>query len=457
MNQRKALIGVSFLLSIIILCGCEKNQALEEPVTPKGGENSQNSYVLRSYTVTPEAVTKQAMALISILDDNSLRSAERTIESVTPISGQGLRSGDENETATPIAYLVNFSNDSGYAVLSADSRLEPVWMISKQGNLSIEEEPNNPTALMLMKQVELAYNVNRYEFIDHLEPGGGFTPVYPPVYPPRRSTHIEYGAWEHIPGEKYEALIPVVWGQSEEPYNLYIPKNLSKHAGCVTAAVAQIMAFHSYPRYYNWSEMLKHHPLSAPNRDYPNAYRQIGQLYKDLGISLKVKYAPDGSSAYDKDVPKTFEHFGYTRKGTLSDFSFSSVQNELKRENGKGYPVYMSASDKMKVKYKYFLWWHWKDISFESGHAFVIDGISKARRLVREIEDQTGKEISRHYETIDLLHANLGWNNSRYNGYYNKSVFNTNKGPVLKSMSNSVVGTDYVYRYNFKTITGIRP
>ena len=57
MNQRKALIGVSFLLSIIILCGCEKNQALEEPVTPKGGENSQNSYVLRSYTVTPEAVT----------------------------------------------------------------------------------------------------------------------------------------------------------------------------------------------------------------------------------------------------------------------------------------------------------------------------------------------------------------------------------------------------------------
>lgn len=95
MNQRKALIGVSFLLSIIILCGCEKNQALEEPVTPKGGENSQNSYVLRSYTVTPEAVTKQAMDLISILDDNSLRSAERTIESVTPISGQGLRSGDE--------------------------------------------------------------------------------------------------------------------------------------------------------------------------------------------------------------------------------------------------------------------------------------------------------------------------------------------------------------------------
>lgn len=37
------------------------------------------------------------------------------------------------------------------------------------------------------------------------------------------------------------------------------------------------------------------------------------------------------------------------------------------------------------------------------------------------------------------------------------SVFNTNKDPILRSMSNSVVGTDDVYRYNFKTITEIRP
>lgn len=445
-QKLKLLMGGMILFLGIFFSSCKTENGVRESFV------GESSYSLKNYIVTEEAVAKQAQELIALLDGGALRSVKRSVVSITPIGEQIFRSTQGETTHVPKAYVVNFANDLGYAVLSADARLEPVWVLSEKGNLDTKKSLDNPTALMMMKQVELAYNMNRYQLIDRIE---GWSPDRPiePVEP----TRIEYGPWTHIPETKFEALVPVVWGQSEKPYNLYIPKNLSSHAGCVPTAVAQIMAFHRYPRFYSWNEMIKHHPLSNPTEDYLPAYDQIGRLYRDLGKSLRVQYAPDGSGAYSEDVPKTFLEFGYANGGVLSNFSFNTVQKELSKANGKGYPLYISASDTMEVKYQHFLWWDWKEVSYNGGHAFVIDGVSKVQRLVREINVSTGEEVSRRYETLDLLHANLGWNTASHNGYYNKNVFDTNNGPLLQSMTNSIVGKSKVYRYNFKVITGIRP
>ena len=67
--------------------------------------------------------------------------------------------------------------------------------------------------------------------------------------------------------------------------------------------------------------------------------------------------------------------------------------------------------------------------------------------------------MSQQYEYTTFLHANLGWNRPYLNGYYHTDIFDTRNeyGPILKAMSEASQGTDYVFRYNFKIITGIRP
>lgn len=204
--------------------------------------------------------------------------------------------------------------------------------------------------------------------------------------------------------------------------------------------------------------MLQHRPLADPYRDYKPAFDEIARLYRDLGKSLKVEYGEEESTAYHKDVPNTFYTFGYTHCNMPKDYTIEQVKKELQRS--KGYPIYMSATDKITVYYKYSLWRGWqKHVEYQTGHAFVIDGITRAKRLVRTINTITGEEMSRKYEYTTLLHANLGWDRPDLNGYYHTYIFDTRNeyGPILKAMSEASQGTDYVYRYNFEIITGIRP
>ena len=462
MNAKKLLFVSVSLLTCILLWGCRGDRMLDEPrllPEPEEASPSPLCYSVKDHVLTEDAIRLQATNLLSLLKDAPLRGGRRAVESITPIYGYDhkLRGGREEEAPAPLLYVVNFTNNAGYTVLSADARLDPVWLLAPEGHLDIDQAPDNPTFLMLMQQLELAYNLKRYKMIEAKKiPTGEEEEAIKGATP---SPYYEYGPWKHIPEEKYESLIPVVWGQTDDPYSRFINPKISKHAGCVTAAVAQIMAFHRYPCSYNWPEMLKHRPLSNPGFDYDNedARNEIGRLYRQLGISLKVRYKPEGSPAHSEDVPNTFRAFGYTNGGCLRGFSLPAIQNDLRRAPGKGYPVYISACDSMFVRYKHFLWWKWKKVSYGSGHAFVIDGVSKARREVRKFDGSTHKELARYYETVDLLHANLGWNDAYHNGYYNKDIFDTNNAPLLRSMSKSVYGEKDVYRYNFKIITGIRP
>lgn len=416
-------------------------------------------YTLQGYTIPRRAIEQEALSLMEVLDLSSLRGVERRVAEVVPLRDETSLRATDSANITPLVYVVNFADNKGYAVLSADARLNSVWAISPIGNLQVDKEPDNPTVKMLLEQVEIAYNVNRFavtngmnEYIDHLETGDGN-----PIRLEKDLFRVEYGPWERCPSDTYEAFIPVVWGQTNKPYNIYT-RHLSDHAGCVTVAVAQIMAFHRHPSSYNWSLMLQHRSLAHPYTDYEPAFLEIARLYRDLGKSLKVEYGKEGSFAYYKNIPNTFLSFGYTHCNNPDKFSVAKIKQELQR--GRGYPVHMSATDKKEVYYKYSFWKGWKrHVKYMDGHAFAIDGITRAKRLVQMVNKYTGNVEHQYFEYTDLLHANLGWNWPGYNGYYHADVFDTREGygPILKAMSKASYGTEGIYCYNFEIITGIRP
>lgn len=457
-------MGICLIGLLVFMVSC-RNQSPEPSSESSTGLllSQKGLYTLLDHTIPQKAIEQEALSLMEVLTPSSLRGAERHIAEVVPLrDGTSLRATDSVDTS-PLAYVINFADNKGYAVLSSDNRLNPVWAASPIGNLQVDKEPDNPTVRMLLEQVEVAYNLNRYtlesgnsKHIDHREVIGDTGDRIPPT-PNLILTYTKYGPWENCFSDTHEAFIPVVWGQTDEPYNTYT-KSLSDHAGCVTAAVAQIMAFHRHPSYYNWSLMLQHRPLANPYAEYGPAFSEIAKLYRDLSQSLKVEYRKEGGFVLYKNIPNTFLSFGYTHCNNPDKFSVAKIKQELQR--GRGYPVHMSATDKQKVYYKYSFWKGWKrHIKYIDGHAFVIDGITRAKRLVQKLNKYTNKVEYQYFEYTDLLHANLGWDRPDLNGYYHPDVFDTRDGygPILDAMSKASHGTEWVYFYNFEIITGIRP
>lgn len=405
-------------------------------------------------------VTKDAEILMNCLIPSSLRGKSRRVKSVLKVGESGLRSlGDTNDL--PLAYVVNFADNNGYVILSAKQGISSVWAISKFGNLDISKEDIESPQRMILDQMELAYNISCYEtrkYNSHYP-----TPVNDSTFAestPKINLDIEYeyGEWEIVPNSRYECLIPVVWGQSGDPYvKMTKPYNDSNHAGCVTAAVAQIMAYYRYPPRYDWNIMLKHKPIGNPKKSDSSAFYEIGRFYRDLGKDLKVQYGKESSLAYDSDVPNAFSNFGYEYSGILTSYSYNTIKSQIKGMGWGGKPLYIGGCAIRMEKIKRFLWWRWKKYVYDGCHAFVLDGVCQMKRLVKKVNKKTNKEINSYYEYLDLVHTNLGWNNEEYNGYYNNAVFDTNKLPILKEMSDKQYGNEGCYVYEFILIKDIRP
>lgn len=102
-----------------------------------------------SFKISKEKALKNLIEIVEILDEEvTVRSGESktslksklqniTINDVMSISHVGLRSANTNQE---MLYLINFDDESGYAVLSADARIpDEVLAITEQGSLSNED------------------------------------------------------------------------------------------------------------------------------------------------------------------------------------------------------------------------------------------------------------------------------------------------------------------------------
>lgn len=213
-------------------------------------------------------------------------------------------------------------------------------------------------------------------------------------------------------------LIKTKWGQ-EEPYNndcAFIGSNGTKYqfvTGCVATAMAQIMNYHQFPTrgkgnqsydqklldngdtitfhysvdfnnsIYDWDYMKsEYNSTNIPDR----STKAVSLLMKDCGISVKMHYNGNASSASNSDVPEALKDFFfydestniYHRSNILYDKDNYSREQWLKMiytELDEGRPILYGGSKEKKLN--------------SSGHAFVIDGY----------DGSSGK-----------VHINWGWN-----------------------------------------------
>ncbi len=505
-NTVKVVIGLSLLVFSIGLVSCSDNAesaviniapvvARDTTVTIDSLTPEEVNLLYKMRTVdnriSREELVKLTESVIGILDEETgLKSGTgRRVGSMTPLVSENskvvaLKSGvdSEIEISDTLAYVVNFEDDLGFAILAADTRTDqPILGFFDSG--SLKDTIDNPGLAIALEGLEnyILHSIAETEMQKDsllngiLEKTGNEEQKKSSV--PVISfeiTSINYRIVNHI-----GPLLPVEWGQSA-PYNNNVggtcnnkTGNNKYWAGCVAASTAQIMAYWKYPakienHSFNWTEMNQYRSFSNPNsylgttsfniNQAPAAVKnQIGSLFQVIGKGVKMNYGCEGSSAYTEDAVDFLKKQGY-KSGGLQDFDKNIVVASLLKKRpllAEGFS-FMNTNTKTIKKEKKFLGITYlttyttkTDTTYSSGHSWVMDGL--LRREMKTTIKSDGK-ITETTNILDYVHNNWGWKGSR-NGFFSIGTFNSNRAPNF--MSNTKAGEEHHFQYQVKVVPNI--
>ena len=304
--------------------------------------------------------------------------------------------------------------DEGFVLVSADDFYRPIIGYSDEGTFDANINPN------------LAYKLNQMvESREH-----HFTGEATPDVASEWQMVMQDGRMiSKNGGRAVPYLVSTKWNQ-DAPYNYFAPAATGgpggrAYAGCVAAAMSQVMKYWNHPLQgtgshsyywhgqslsadfgattYDWDNM----PVSITNSSPEVEKVAIGTLMYHCGVAVDMDFAADGSGAQSSTVPGAIaQYFGYTNQAVLrnrSSFTYDNWSSMLKESLDKGWPFYYSGC------------------SNDGCHAFVCDG----------------------YDDANLFHWNWGWGGSGdgwfdfdemdYAVSYDAAVFNYVPAPVYNS------------------------
>ncbi|MGM0545697.1 MAG: C10 family peptidase [Bacteroidota bacterium] len=318
-----------------------------------------------------------------------------------------------NAVGDTVAYLINYE-EKGFAVIPADQRIQPILAFSEHNKMPRSFDVAVPGGLEgWFEDVTQAIDSLRLHTTkgkDHNNKHPGWmsltsesTKTKEPVDPPG-------GGCEDDIIEK-GPLLQTKWGQDEgynnklDDYNCSDPVNGKPVTGCVATAIAQVVRYHEYPSYVDYS-IMPDDGITA--NEQPPGTNEVATLMHDAGNHGFMDWDCNGSTAYTSDVPNAFENFfGYSSSVDVQDYDWNDVMSEIDASR----PVILRGDDGGNV-----------------GHAWVADGY-------REVYDcSSGSGYL-------FFHMNWGWEGD-YNGLY--------------SFDDFTPGSDN-YDQNNKQVVGIKP
>ncbi len=421
--------------------------SLEEVLVPINANREERGLKKLSITNRTECIVVNAKCLMT----------SQQMRRVQGIQQEGLL-----DTAL---YVVNFPNETGYAILSADNRIvDDVLVVTDNGSLSLEELTQIETSNVIRDSIGF------WDIEDQDYYVGGATTSFPntlvkdfynlkvadKVLPidPYINAYFEYEDWEDL--YVIGPLVPVKWHQNP-PFNKYAPRcpygNHNKPAGCVAIALAQILAANQTITELNgvtidWKSM------NAGLVPAGNDCTKIAHWVDYIADKCNMKYGGNcsiGESDYGATTSRRAKIFLRNRPEynhlkmiknieTLEDETVELILNMLKAEKPK--PVYIAALDPAD----------------EIGHAWVIDGYIEQRRYETARNKTTHEIISQGYKYRSMVHCNFGWG-GRCDGYYTAGVFylGVGRGPLdrtpVDSLSTSRLSDSTKYTKEFRAIT----
>lgn len=274
----------------------------------------------------------------------------RTVRMVDNVEllNNSTRSCDESELSA-LFYIVNYSGNAGFAVLSSDNRLNPIFAHSDEGSLHLADTIENKGLSWYLNDCLSSQTLSN--IYDNTFPLDTI-----PASDPTQVITFE----QDICPPLLKGLLRKM--HQTNPYNKYCPSVNNKRAltGCVPLAVGTVMAYHKWPASisgysFEWIQM-----LSTEWHD------KWARLFEVLGRAdyLNANYRdPDtfGTTAYFEDIVDVMNKCGYSNT-KYSSFSQYLLEKDLKE----GVPVFVDGAQK----------------NGNTRHVWLIDG---AYRLIKNI------------------------------------------------------------------------
>ena len=335
------------------------------------------------------------------------------------------------EQEQPVAYVVNYENNEGFAILAADTKLPPVIGIGDEGNFNtqgfIDFVQNNATrtgSSELNPAQEVQYAVINNSLL--------LPPTIGDIHPVNcTDTTIVL---------KCMPLVRTKWGQ-REPYNYYAPldpEDDSKvsDAGCGPVAATQILAALCF--HHNWRpniQLSNQYSINwyAINKmiydgvyyffpdDYSSRALAVASLIRAFGEAAESEYSyHEGTDTYLSKIRSVYTELGLIQVRTGNQDSSPAVTRNKIFDMilNKNYPVMVRADNSYSNE--------------KVGHFFIIDGWLRLEYSVISSDiigpglENPAVFIDTTQLKFDLVHINLGWKGS-CDGYYLPDAFDLTK------------------------------
>lgn len=178
-----------------------------------------------------------------------------------------------SEDANPL-YVVNFGNESGYAIVSAAKDREPLLAVTESGSITSLDEIDNPGLRLF---VDGAMKLQKGTTARVPNPGGGGG----------EKVSIFWNDTVFHAQNNIEPRITVKWGQ-RYPEGELCPNGLS---GCTLTAAAQTLSYFKYPENLNITfpeREVNATPLDWDNMKKINSTNYPFRIKSDYDIQLSL-------------------------------------------------------------------------------------------------------------------------------------------------------------------------
>lgn len=415
-----------FLLSLVAFVACETElDTIETPINDsvQTTENTNN-------LITAEEAAAQALEFRQSLmaESGITRSAgkDKGVASVYAwrtskvLSKAPTRSSLANILPDTLLYIVNFEQNSGYALVSATKEVPGVVAYIDNGGLTPDQPIDNPGFNEFLEN----YGENYASIRDSLI-GGRF----------RDSLIVN----RHIPDSAFqsckdslimahslykmvyyvEPMLKTKWGQGA-PYNklCFTDDGRQAMAGCVPLAAAQIAAYHKMPKYcastghtYNWEAILSDSIVHVTDTIASNS---VAELIHDIGVLTKhMIYGVSYSHVGMGYLENTWNDFNYMYTSTtVSNIKFNYIKSSL----GNNMPVVYGRD------------WH----------TWAIDGIAIKRSPIITDRSSISNVPVIKWNYRNYVHCNWGWDGVN-NGFFLYDAFDKR----YNIQTDEVEGTGY--------------
>ena len=287
-------------------------------------------------------------------------------------------------------YVVQFEPE-GWALISADDRVQPLIGYSDKGLFQKEEAP----------EAALFWLEKRAKEIQVIKSLKGL----------KRDLNWEVKSLRS--DTKSEAIAPLIkvnWNQNGA-YAKYCPidkKGKRTLVGCVAVAMAQVMSVYQYPKApkgngvywkpnesqstyitlknekpYDWEKIMS----GADNKD------EVARLLYHCGVAVRMKYGADASTAYMEDI----------REGLISKFSY---RHDSLKHYVKLYDEITGENSFTRHAY-----------SDERWSNLILNELKQGRPIIYSLGLLSHAANVDGFDGVNAFHLNYGWGGES-NGYY---------------------------------------